>query len=279
MSDERKAVDIEKLVQWAVREELPKGMSVAASSWQAISAYCALGTRVDTFSWRGGPGDGLGRVPGEPHGDAVIIGRAVRELPSRLSVSEAASAAALFGDDLAGVAFLGMPDVLALSFNPIALIMSCAAQGIRPNWNAGEVRPRKMLTRDGRPVLVGECKASNRYTIGAYCPLAYDDPSAGEIGIARAEWHVWHQALAALRDRLEGELADHRPVGPSAPAEPWRSDAPVEAAPRIVESLVPLRKINAADRPRAGSPLRTPIGKAARHNDNRTLSDYLATAR
>jgi hypothetical protein len=80
-----KQIDIEKLLQWAMREQLPKGRAVSASPWDIITSFATLGTRVDVSR---GSYDGLGFVPGTPHADAEVVAAALRDFPAETRLSE-----------------------------------------------------------------------------------------------------------------------------------------------------------------------------------------------
>jgi hypothetical protein len=84
-----KTVTIEELLTWAFVHELPKGGGVdgldnansawrmlEASSWGKITSFAELGALIDT----GGNGNNYFIEQGEPHEDAVTIGRAVAGL-------------------------------------------------------------------------------------------------------------------------------------------------------------------------------------------------------
>jgi hypothetical protein len=126
----KKRIDIEKLLQWAMREELPKGAGVSTSPWELLMRYCALGTRVDTSP---GPSDPLGYVPGEPHADAVTIGKAVRALDRVSHFDDEGDVLALFGA-WGGIAGDAVRMVMQASFNQRALVMTHAVIGNRPSW-------------------------------------------------------------------------------------------------------------------------------------------------
>ena len=88
-----KALEIDKLVRWAIVDELPKGRPVAASPWDRLVSYGRLGTRVDISGY--GSGGGLGIVPCTPHPDAERIGDAIAALPKNAQLMEEDCAALL----------------------------------------------------------------------------------------------------------------------------------------------------------------------------------------
>ena len=74
----RKQIDIEKLLSWAFLDELCKGGAEAYSPWTKVN----LGTRVDDQF------GAISRLPpifGDPHPDAITIGRAVSKLEPQAS--------------------------------------------------------------------------------------------------------------------------------------------------------------------------------------------------
>lgn len=237
-------IDIERLLQWALREELPKGSAVAASAWDLITQYGMLGTRVQT-SGQGSP-DGLGFVDGAPHDDALIVAAAVRALPTEARFEDRDHAAKLFGE----FAPIASEAIVALSvaiFNPRAIVISCAALSRRPPWNFETPTPRQMFVdfRDPqgdlrtRPLVHGldvsgaEVAISpNRgravvrdglydYARAPRSPLAWGDPDLISIGDARAEYFAWHAALGGLVNDLAGRLEQYEPIASAARPMPW----------------------------------------------------------
>lgn len=241
----KRAVDIENLLVWAFREELPKGMPVSSTPWATIERYAAAGcVRIDMSS--GPPSDHLGHVPGEPHPDAVLVGRAVAALaaegPRALGAAE--DCRALLAD-MPGLAEGVMAHALAWSFNLASFVIGHAVMGTRPTWDVGFPQPRRVQgSRGGNPVVewttregetvTGE-PPGHRYPAWSEprCPLVWDDPSPRWVARQRAEYAVWHAALGLLVAQLEGTLADHEPIGPYAPAEPWLGGFVQPPKPRI----------------------------------------------
>ncbi|MFN3686112.1 hypothetical protein [Salinarimonas sp.] len=79
-------MDIEALLRWAYRDELPKDAAVSViraigftSAWGGIERYGELMTLIDAPANRWGVVP-IGGEPGAPHPDAVVIGEAVRAL-------------------------------------------------------------------------------------------------------------------------------------------------------------------------------------------------------
>src|SRR5262245_23588633 len=164
----RRSIDVEQLLQWAYRDELPKQGAQPFSPWERIFRYGKLGTRID---------DQLGVTPrlppvlGDPHQDALTIARHTSRLPHRSAV----------------------------------LVIIHAKMGTRPKpWEGpksifpvrDESRIRIVGKSYGRPRL-GRGGAFRYYTEGSYCPLRFE-PSLEEVAWSRAEWLCWRSGLVAL---------------------------------------------------------------------------------
>src|SRR5581483_1955490 len=235
----KKRMTIEKLLQWAIREELPKGKSAAASLWDAITRYAETGgVRVDT-----GSPSGIGLVPGTPHPDAEIVAGAIRALNSRAAFDAEGCAALLcdyaFADAEAIAAVAGTP------FNPQALIVRCAALGGGMEWDIGQPQPcRVTYPSNSKPIIFGltadggleelRLGRNDRWYPLEREPRAHlhwSDPSFGQLLEARAEYAVWHGALLQLVELLAAaDLREHAALPPASPAAPWLTGAPPEAA-------------------------------------------------
>lgn len=236
----KKPIDIEKLLQWAMRDELPRGRPVDASPWELIMRYGALGMRVDTS----GPIGDYGFVPGEPHPDAVVIGAAIDALDQEARFEVHDEVLRMFGV-WAPIAGDAADAILKASFDCRAIVMSKATLGSRPAWefeaptpypvmveerNArGELRSRSRVVgtdNDGDTVDIKPKRTARQRGVYdlAMCPrspLAWGDPSMISVGHARAEYVAWHSALRTLADNLAGALDEFEPLPPSAAAEPW----------------------------------------------------------
>jgi hypothetical protein len=239
----KKLIDIEKLVQWALRDELPKGRTVSASAWDLITQFGQLGTLIDTT--RGGS-DGFGFVPGAPHEDAIKVAAAIERVADEARLPDSGEALGLFGD-LAPIAEDCAASLLVASFNPRAIVISRAIAGQRPVWEfetptpypihrqersaAGSLRDVllvKGLDADGDLVEMkpNRGRAVERdgmysYAMAPRCPLQWNDPSLMSIGHARAEYVAWHGALVALAASIGDTLAEYMPTPPAARALPW----------------------------------------------------------
>jgi hypothetical protein len=270
----KKSIDIEKLLQWAIRDELPKGQLVSASPWDIISQFGALGTVVQTSGYHG---DGLGIVAGEPHDDALAVADAVKALERDAGFVDLPDVLALFGalEPIAGDA----PGLLMMAtFDPQSLVLSCATQGTRPKWSFPLPTPRQMFAPSitGRPRAivngldrgeVVELKANRKtgkYPLGMSprSPILWHEPSVLHVAECRAEWVTWHGALNRLAVGLAGKLKAFEVAPTTLPLMPWLtgSDRPrviagrdLSMAPGIDRALTPQRNIF------AGPPVESPI--------------------
>jgi hypothetical protein len=248
---ERQAIDVEKLLHWAYRDELPKrGMSSAEGIWD----------RIAEFGQRGGidPGHGAAqRYPhfGLPHPDAERIEKTVAQLPDG-EIDWKTDAENILGELVALVhmngsdapqrrkttATWGYPrstpegkqwgkrrevaklepprDVLLVrSLRTMALVTVHAASGTRPNWQEDIPQPYPVpATNSSNAMVVGECYRRNAYSVGSYCPLRWG-PSVITIAEARVDYLAWWRGLMVLTHVLR--LEEFHPLPPAAPEMPW----------------------------------------------------------
>lgn len=250
--------DIEKLVQWAMREELPKGRAVSASSWDLIMRFATLGVRIDSGGFR----DGLGYVPGSPHEDAEKIAAAIALLDTRATFTEREEVLPLFGD-LAAIAGDGVDAIMQSLFDPRSLVMCHAMQSTRPKWEfetpspypitisernaAGAYRERtRVVGVDGDGEVIDLKPHRSARARGLYdlafaprSPLQWGDPSPLAVAEARAEYLAWHDALTHLAKVLV--LDEFEVLPPSAARVPWISGQTPES--RVLQG----RDLSAAD--------------------------------
>lgn len=209
----KREIDVEQLLRWAYREELPKGETSSAEAvWDAIADYGANGGVA--CQAEGGPQ----RYDfGEPDPDAKKLAAAVTALPD-LIIDWEASTDALMGDM---AAILVARDVLMVRpLRTAALVTMHAKMGNRPDWRDAVpwTSPVPSAKDHARPMLVGECRGRNLYSTGSYCPIRWE-PSPITIALARAEYAAWHRGLHALCQTVT--LDRHVVLPPAAPAQPW----------------------------------------------------------
>lgn len=268
--------EIESLLTWAYLHELPKRhISSAEANWNRISQYGYLGgVNTDHGAAQRYPHHGV------PHKDAEIIEKAVDalgiadwqhdfehiagELAALVSVNElfpkiakpatiagkAEVAPAPDGRGVRSIVLEKPRDVLLVrTINVSALVTRHAFMGTRPDWPKGIPQPYQIPGRRG-PLISGECRGKNLYTAGSYCFLRWA-PSPVEIVLGRADYHVWHQALARLAASLN--LSEHRALPPDASPAPWLEGEKVHRVFSYAvanQKPLPLKP----QRPRAGAP-------------------------
>lgn len=283
----KKKIDIEKLLRWAIMDELPKGRPVSAGLWDSMMQ---LGCRVQTS--RVGGGDGLGFVDGEPHPDANAVAQAVRALPADYKIG-ARRCYELLGvyaacDPLAVRAMESTP------FNLPALVMRCAILKERMPWDCGKPQMRPVLynsERGGRPhpIILGldddglglvavKADKHGRWPLDR-APrghVHYEEPSIGDLLEMRAEYSAWHFSLVTLARELAGKLAEHDVLPPACAAEPWNTGEADVGAVHVVKSDLSLSKLPLSPRRKAAGPpieaaieTETRLNRAARARDRR----------
>lgn len=265
----KQAIDIEKLLIWAYRDELAKRYtSCAEDIWNRIGDIGTLGV-VEPHH-----GGGQQRYDfGVPDPDAETIERAVGAL-GHIVIDWDASRDALMGH-LSGL--LASRDALLLgSIHTAALVTMHANMSTRPDWRSEHPVPYFIPPAKGdpnRPSIVGECIRKGVYSAGSYCPLKWD-PSPISIALARADYTAWHRGLCTLAETLALQRFEALP--PAAKAQPWFGDEPPQriwlvgehrhtkplplkeqrkvAGPRKATPRMPVRKIPIDNRAKAGQP-------------------------
>lgn len=224
----KELVDIEKLLTWAYRDELPKQAVGGLTGWESS---ILLGTVVDDDSRP----DYEARLPvslGPPHPDALTLDYAVRSLPS-VRVNWMRDRDRLLGP-LA--AYVGDRDPIArgMETSPGPLLQHHAIMRTRPSWDLGAPRLTRIIGPNGKPRVTG-VTPKGRYVPGAGCPLRLDPP-APDIARARWEYRVWYDALVMMASG--GWIGqDFAPQQPCAPAAPWIASE--ERNPRILWATSP----------------------------------------
>lgn len=232
-----------ELLQWALREELPKGNAVSDDIGGIVARRFRKGSLGMAASLsRRHDRDTMGFVPGTPHEDALIVGDAVHLLDSFASFEERHQAAPLFGG-LVAIADDAISAILCASFDPRSIIISNAIQSKRPKCDFEQPAPRQQFlqTRVGRPrglvhgtdadgdiVYLQARRGSEVRRYGLYdlamsprSPLSWGDPSLISIGHARAEYVAWHAALESLANNLRDHLVEFEVLPPAARPMPW----------------------------------------------------------
>ncbi|MDQ0472801.1 hypothetical protein [Labrys wisconsinensis] len=248
-----KAIDIEQLVRWAYREELPKRDTVSSG---AGTSWMVTGVR----------GTGTGLPPpahhqwmGEAHSDAIEVEAAVGRLRDlamdwadlrRLTLG-AAGGALRFRDKTLpdGRTVLHPLDacLATLSMRPAALIVMHGRAATRPHctdiprikrlrhelngkvkvWRVDPDTGEQLFYRHPKTgIMTAEAAydSHQRMRKGAACPVEYE-PTHAQVARDRAEYLIWLAGLEVLAADLVGRLANHDPLPPAAPRRPWATMA------------------------------------------------------
>jgi hypothetical protein len=268
----KRTMDIEAVLRWAYREELPKAVDTGRDrpasvrpGWDAVESYAQLLTIIDCNRY--GVLPNLAE-PGAPHPDAIAVWQAVRDLDGFEIVVP---------DDWAPMADIGALDgeapALAQQALARATVMDAAGRrrlkgqsrlvekhallGGCPAWEmdvpekkvvrqAKTGQPAWFLDRiiydeilDGgyveRTVTVdGFNQTRRRPYPGAY-QRTYLDPDPVPALVGRIEYEVWHAALGVLVNELDGALETVVVTAADRPLRPWDGEA--RAARRLLPSL------------------------------------------
>jgi hypothetical protein len=247
-----KQIPIVSLLEWAYRHELPKadrvagGLSASApSSWGMVADYGMLGTVIDA------PINTYGVVAaymdeGDPHPDALIVGRAVSGLKAtRVGIGEDwtpfpdwADADGLVAEAVKRV----RPRLAATTGQEIeTTLISRAALGRKPEWRGSEPR-RAMVMRGGTPAWFvkvagrdaygrpveheqdGFNPKSRRPRPGAYRKFRLTEDVAG-LAIDRFRRTLWALAVRHVAQQVasgrNGHLSSHQLTGEVPTLAPW----------------------------------------------------------
>ncbi|MCS3499319.1 hypothetical protein M2189_001720 [Bradyrhizobium japonicum] len=237
------AIEVEKLVQWTIREELPKGRPVSADIGFAIGRRPIRPGSIARSFGRAQPIHiaPTGYVPGEPCADARRVAVAIGNLDTEVRLANRSEALRLFGE-FASIAGDAVTAILSSTFNPQAIVVNNAAQGKRPNWRFDRPKPHQRFVPTAgrpRPLVYGidatgdlvELKRNEgraRKRDGEYTsallprsPLEWCNPFPLAIAEARAEYVAWYRAMSTLALGLTGKLDAFEPMRPTVKAMPW----------------------------------------------------------
>ncbi|MDX8513544.1 hypothetical protein [Mesorhizobium captivum] len=250
-----KTVTIEELLTWAFVHELPKGGGVEgldnansawrmleASSWGKITSFAELGALVDS-----GTGNGNFFIEqGEPHDDAVTVGRAVARL-SACDVAIPANWHALADwPETDGMADAAVKKAVARfmvrtahrrAAGIVSLIVGTAILGREPDYQA-EPSKIRMIERGGKPAwfvmrrmqhedgqaydleVDGYNGRTQRPVKGAYRKYEFSVDPTGDI-LGRLDYQMWVAALRRLEAEIMADLVAHRLVHSDRSMTPW----------------------------------------------------------
>lgn len=242
---------IHEVLNWAFTQELPKVGSKTVSvpgfsPTDILAQYMELGTSVDKTP------NGYGVIggfvyEGEPHPDALVVGRHVRALADREGFEIGAGwnpfpewpdEHGLIADEVARVVATELGRGGRLSGRHIVgMVTSFAILRKGPDWRA-EAPATVPVTRYSQPAWFIRSRRKNRLGVlqdyeddgfdprtgrprkGAYRKYRLDRSIRADI-LSRLEWQIWQSALEALADSLAGQLSS-RQVLPFHPVRaPW----------------------------------------------------------
>jgi len=248
----KRVVDVELVLQWAFRDELPKRRDEREGGGEAASVSpmfraCAFGSRID--NWSREPGFPV--AMGEAHPDALRVLDAVEGVkPEDLDLRT--WAAWSLGNPL-GLDVEAMAEDAARQV--VGLVVSNAKAGTRP-YEGDELAVKQKRGANGQPEVYGKVKGAlevngetyeverdavlpskgregGSYPPGSYCKILYA-PGLVRTYSARAEYAAWHAALVVLADRLADRLESRRVTAPTAPAKPWDGERDRNKSGRIL---------------------------------------------
>jgi hypothetical protein len=248
----KKPIDIEKFLQWAMRDELPKGRPVTADPEYLIGR-----PRPGTFRAPGAHSsshdDSLGFVPGLPCEDANRVADALRGLDNRARLADADDARCLFGETIRPIAAEAIASLMAASFEMRTITLKHAVMGTRPAWQSDHPTPAQLkiayrdargwlrerplvhgIDEDGIVVMLqpGRTKRERQvYDLdrSPRSPLNWCSPSPLDIGHMRAEYLTWYIALDHLARELAGQLSGFDVLPPTVARRPWETGQTPEA--------------------------------------------------
>lgn len=262
----KRKMDIEALLRWVYRDELPRAQSdvlsfgprAYATANGAIRQAGEMMTVIDAPLNRYGVVADLTAMR-PPHPDAIKVYEAVTTLDSLVlefpdGWDPFADIPCMGVDGIAAgtraIQHLAVTDergLMTLRGLPATLVRRYAILNGTPDWYA-EAPVRKTVTvGKGRPgwfrrVLISgaemEVDGFDRKRRMPY-PDAYQksylDPDPFEFALGRAEYEVWHAALGVLAADLDGQLQAFDVCESHRPSRPW--EAGNTAPPRILRDL------------------------------------------
>ncbi|MDZ7824154.1 MAG: hypothetical protein U5K75_09030 [Ahrensia sp.] len=220
-----KQIRIDRLLEWAYVEELPKLQKEAGrfdcgfSKGGFWDRFAELGTMIDAQTNDYGVVPDIG-FDGAPHPDAIAVHDAVGQLAGN------SCPAHLLADDWPQE----VRDLIdwSISVDSVrSLVITAAILRRPPQWVAAPAPRRSMVMKDGRPAWflreVHVCQWTGKqstidregYNSKSGRPFAgavrkYElDKSARLILNDRADWFFWREALSELVQCLNGTLKEH----------------------------------------------------------------------
>lgn len=255
----KRAIDIEKLLIWAYREELPKRehrQLLGVSNYELVSNYAA--EMCETVSDGRTLGNRYWQLYGDgPHPDALLVEAAVKALDGFTPVLHE-DPQTLFSDMPEEVQAEAETALGRYHVEIVPLVIRCASMGRRPDWRTDTpVRVAwKPEGSSGHPpyfmsvevkgplgkTFIEEHRVlrdpkTRRPPAGAYHKMVWQpEPWAAIDG--RADWLIWLAALSLLTESLACTLKDFEATPPMIFQRPWecgKEDA--QESPRVLFSL------------------------------------------
>jgi hypothetical protein len=277
----KKPIEIEKLLAWTFREELPKAGAARAltgigfgRAHRAVEKFGEYLTLIDC--------DGINRfgvvsdlmAMEEPDADAIAVFEAVTALDEiEVELPEGwnplgdmdgieAELPGLLARALDKVTVIDAAGARRMKVGPGAIVTRHAIMGDAPCWQADQPERKVVLGAKGTPAwfrsitvetsdgpmaqeVDGYDQKGKRPFPGAY-RKTFLEPDPLPAALARAEYEVWHSALDYLAAVLDGELERFDVLPSARPSRPWEA-AGAEPS-RILPNLLALSPDAAADR-------------------------------
>jgi hypothetical protein len=237
-------VPVDKLLQWALNDELPKARHVMEDLRRIIER--AAHADRPGISRRYIPPNMLQTgfyLGGAPHRDAIAVARAVQRFGVCAGLSSEASVRALLGPlaDLEpqsiSAALAVRPDVAALMITCAVLkrppVVSLEHPKPLPVYIGGDRRRISVLRLDPEGELVHanvthwNVKTHPSCTYGEpRCPIEWGEPKIKTVADQRAEYTIWWRALNMLAGQLAGKLKERVAAPLDCSATPWLQPPP-----------------------------------------------------
>ena len=150
----KKLIDIEKLVQWTLRDEMPKGFRMTADIRHVVKRKLyrrgrLIADTLGAISFDDGDDGNFGKVPGEAHADAQLVADAISALNTSMCFDHRRDVLRLFGE-WALIADDCVRPILEMRFD---------ARGSRSQWIAARVGvcSTRGISDDDRQAQCGWC--------------------------------------------------------------------------------------------------------------------------
>lgn len=238
----KQLLDIEDVLRWAYRDELPKRRSdegeLRQREFPSVSpmfSMAALGGRVENFSRE----PGFPAAMGEPHPDALLVEAAVERL-SRFAEHQFVGELGLVtnlppGQDEHAAMRRAMGQI-------VTTVRVMARLGHRPTFTRSPEpaavvgvngKVQVLVVRNGVETTCG-AEGRDRYPKGAYCAIVWD--RADTILLERADYAAWWAGLDLLAHELAGTLASIAVLPPAAAQRPWAGEVDQGKPRRLLDS-------------------------------------------